>query len=117
MLSETQIIIVLLVILISLQLWQCFFAKNVEKFDADNYQSVNYNTKVMNCDGDSNLLNNSCKVISNVPTIQNVCTKKIETQNSMAKNLEDNNSLMELLNENQNKNNEEEIKSIGELDN
>jgi hypothetical protein len=80
MISNSQTIIILLIVLICLQLWQCFskdllMNTRTENFHPDNYKVVDYNTKMMSCDGNSGMLNNKCQVKSNLPTAQMTCNK------------------------------------------
>lgn len=146
MISNSQTIIILLIILICLQLWQCFLKdllmdSKIENFNVDNYKKVDYNSNMMSCDGNSGILNNKCKIESNLPTVKKTCNKKLTLEDGpnfdskdgkavlkdirgmtkkvtislpQIENKEDNNSLLDLLNENESKG---DIKSVGELDN
>jgi hypothetical protein len=140
MFTNSQCIIVLLIILILLQCYQLFFndslnSTKTENFDANNYKSVNYNTPMMRCDGNTGMLNTKCSVKSNVPTIKKICStnlkltdgpnyndqekKATETPQIKNKVNEDDNSLLKLLNENESEgaNNENDVKSVGHLEN
>ena len=79
MISNSQVIIILLIILILLQLYQLFGNNffSVEKENFVNFKPVDYNTKLMNCDGSSNMLNSKCIVKSRLPTSKNVCNKNL----------------------------------------
>ncbi len=80
MFTNSQIIIVLLIILISLQMYQLFLSgviQEKENFDPSTYKSVNYNTPMMKCDGNTGMLNTKCMVKSNVPTVKKICNSKL----------------------------------------
>lgn len=79
MISNSQVIIVLLIILILIQLYQLFGKSyfQTEKENFENYKHIDYNTNLMNCDGSSNMLNSKCVVKSKLPTSKNVCNKNL----------------------------------------
>ena len=79
MISNSQVIIILLIILILLQLYQLFGSNffPVEKENFVNYKPIDYNTKLMNCDGSSNMLNSKCIVKSRLPTSKDICNKNL----------------------------------------
>lgn len=78
MISNSQIIIVLLIILILIQLYQFYLESSKESFHTDGYGKVNYNRRFMSCDGNSGMLNSKCIVRSNLPKVEEVCNKKLK---------------------------------------
>ena len=141
MFTNSQVIIVLLIILISLQLFQLFFkncATGKENFDPSDYKSVNYNTPMMRCDGNTGMLNKKCMVKSTAPTVKQICNSKLNLtdgpnyntpegeavqpdikgapQIKIEDHADDDNSLLQLINENESEK-VQDVQSVGNLEN
>ena len=137
MFDNSQIIIVLLIILIFLQLYQLCTNDNIiekENFNAsDHYKAVNYNTPMMKCDGNTGMLKSKCTVKSNVPTIKKICDSTFTPENLTSKPVQekvdkiqnkvdnddpavDDNSLLQLLNESEFEQ-LNDVQSVGNLEN
>jgi hypothetical protein len=147
MFTNSQVIIVLLAILIILQLYQLFntkenFVTGYDSSDKYEYKTVNYNTPMMRCDGNSGMVNTKCMVKSNIPKVKKICDSKLNltdgpnydtpeghaVQQDIQGNIklpqkiinkvdDDDNSLLKLLNESEmDDENMNDAKSVGNLE-